>query len=74
MIDALAAFVRSSADRPQRGVLRQVFELVYLSELGIDPIWQVMAPTRELGPWTMHGDLAYPTVTTDRFLREGDVI
>ena len=33
-----------------------------------------MAPTRELGPWTLHGDLAYPTVTTDRFLREGDVI
>ena len=28
-----------------------------------------MAPTRELGPWTLHGDLAYPTVTTDRFLR-----
>ena len=40
----------------------------------IDPIWQVMAPTRELGPWTVHGDLAYPTVTTDRFLREGDII
>jgi len=33
-----------------------------------------MAPTRELGPWTLHGDLAYPTVTTDRFLRDGDVI
>ena len=33
-----------------------------------------MAPTRELGPWTLHGDLAYPTVTTDRFLRDGDII
>ncbi len=33
-----------------------------------------MAPTRDLGPWTLHGDLAYPTVTTDRFLRQGDVI
>jgi Xaa-Pro dipeptidase len=53
--------------------LRRVFELG-ASANGIDPIWQVMAPTRELGPWTLHGDLAYPTVSTDRFLREGDVI
>src|SRR4051812_30372547 len=53
--------------------LRRVFELG-ASANGIDPIWQVMAPTREAGPWTLHGDLAYPTVTTDRFLREGDVI
>jgi len=53
--------------------LRRVFELG-ASANSIDPIWQVMAPTRELGPWTLHGDLAYPTVTTDRFLREGDVI
>jgi Xaa-Pro dipeptidase len=53
--------------------LRRVFELG-ASANGIDPIWQVIAPTRELGPWTMHGDLAYPTVTTDRFLRDGDVI
>ena len=53
--------------------LRRVFELG-ASAGGIDPIWQVMAPYRELGPWTLHGDLAYPTVTTDRFLRYGDVI
>ena len=53
--------------------LRRAFELGATAG-GIDPIWQVMAPTRELGPWTLHGDLAYPTVTTDRFLREGDVI
>jgi Xaa-Pro dipeptidase len=53
--------------------LRRVFELG-ASAGGIDPIWQVMAPSRELGPWTLHGDLAYPTATTDRFLRHGDVI
>jgi Xaa-Pro dipeptidase len=53
--------------------LRRVFEMG-ASSGGIDPIWQVMAPYRELGPWTLHGDLAYPTVTTDRFLRAGDVI
>lgn len=40
----------------------------------IDPIWQVMEPSRALGPWTTHGDLAFPTCTTDRILREGDVI
>ena len=53
--------------------LRRAFELGATAG-GIDPIWQVMPPVRELGPWTLHGDLAYPTVTTDRFLREGDVI
>jgi Xaa-Pro dipeptidase len=53
--------------------LRRIFELGATTN-GIDPIWQVMAPTRQANPWTLHGDLAYPTPTTDRFLREGDVI
>ncbi len=53
--------------------LRRVFELGATAN-AIDPIWQVMAPTREANPWTLHGDLAYPTSTTDRILREGDVI
>jgi len=53
--------------------LRRAIELGAYAN-GIDPIWQVMAPTRDANPWTLHGDLAYPTVTTDRFLREGDVI
>jgi Xaa-Pro aminopeptidase len=74
MVDALAILrpgVRQT-DLSAR-FLRRIFELG-ASTNGIDPIWQVMAPTRELGPWTSHGDLAYPTVTTDRFLRDGDVI
>jgi Xaa-Pro aminopeptidase len=41
---------------------------------GIDPIWQVMPTTRADGPWTTHGDLAFPTPSTDRILREGDVV
>jgi Xaa-Pro aminopeptidase len=53
--------------------LRRIFELGAGSN-GIDPIWQVMAPTRAAGPWTTHGDLAFPTPSTDRFLREGDVV
>ena len=74
MIDALAILRPGVRQIDLSAVfLRRVFELG-ASANGIDPIWQVMAPTRELGPWTLHGDLAYPTVTTDRFLREGDVI
>jgi Xaa-Pro dipeptidase len=53
--------------------LRRLFELGASAD-SVDPIWQVMAPSRELGPWTVHGDLAFPTSTTDRFLREGDII
>ena len=41
---------------------------------GIDPIWQVMAPRIADGPWTTHGGVAFPTCTTDRLLREGDMI
>jgi Xaa-Pro aminopeptidase len=39
----------------------------------IDPIWQVM-PARKSEIHTVHGDLAFPLVTTDRILREGDLI
>jgi Xaa-Pro aminopeptidase len=53
--------------------LGRVFELG-ASAGAIDPIWQVMAPRKAQGPWTSHGGLAYPTPTTDRLLREGDVI
>ena len=74
MVDALAMLRPGVRQTDLSAVfLRRIFELG-ASANGIDPIWQVMAPTRELGPWTVHGDLAYPTVTTDRFLRDGDVI
>jgi Xaa-Pro dipeptidase len=53
--------------------LRRIFELGATAN-AIDPIWQVMTPTKAEGPWTSHGDLAYPTSTTDRILREGDII
>ena len=74
MVDALQALRPGVRQIDLSAVfLRRVFELG-ASAGGIDPIWQVMAPYRELGPWTLHGDLAYPTVTTDRFLRFGDVV
>jgi Xaa-Pro dipeptidase len=40
----------------------------------IDPIWQAMPLTRVAGPWTTHGDLAFPTPSTPSFLRDGDVV
>jgi len=74
MVDALHALRPGVRQTDLSAVfLRRIFELG-ASANGIDPIWQVMPPTRARGPWTLHGDLAYPTVTTDRFLREGDVI
>jgi Xaa-Pro dipeptidase len=74
MVDAFAVLRPGIRQTDLSAVfLRRIFELG-ASANGIDPIWQVMAPTRELGPWTLHGDLAYPTATTDRFLRDGDVI
>ncbi|HUR77099.1 MAG TPA: Xaa-Pro peptidase family protein [Acidimicrobiales bacterium] len=40
----------------------------------IDPIWQVIEPTLTGNPWASRGGIAFPTPTTDRFLREGDVV
>lgn len=74
MIDAQALLRPGVRQTDLSGAfLRRVFELG-CSAGSVDPIWQVMSPTRDVGPWTLHGDLAYPTSTTDRFLREGDVI
>ena len=53
--------------------LRRLFELG-VDTNGIDPIWQVMPPSKAEGPWTVHGDVAFPTPTTPLLLREGDVI
>jgi Xaa-Pro dipeptidase len=53
--------------------LRRVVELG--AELnGIDPIWQVMPRSLADGPWTVHGDVAFPTASAPRELAEGDVI
>jgi len=41
---------------------------------GIDPIWQPMPMSVAAGPWTTHGDIAFPTGSTGEVLRAGDVI
>jgi Xaa-Pro dipeptidase len=53
--------------------LRRIFELGADAN-AIDPIWQVMPTTASAGPWTVHGDIAFPTASNDRFLREDDVL
>lgn len=40
----------------------------------IDPIWQPMPEVLALGPWTTHGEVAFPTASSDRILRDGDVV
>lgn len=40
----------------------------------LDPIWQVMPATLADGPWTTHGDLACPLLTTERIVQRGDVL
>jgi Xaa-Pro aminopeptidase len=53
--------------------LRRIFELGATSNT-VDPIWQVMPPRIGDGPFTTNGDVAFPLVTTDRILAEGDVV
>jgi Xaa-Pro dipeptidase len=53
--------------------LRRIHELGATSN-GIDPIWQPMPTSLSAGPWTTHGGVAFPTGSSDRFLREGDVV
>ena len=53
--------------------LRRIVELG-AEQNGIDPIWQPMPLSLAEGPWTVHGDLAFPTPSAPRPLVEGDVI
>ena len=53
--------------------VRRVFELGALAN-GLDPIWQVMPRHRSELPWTVHGDIPCPLLTTERELAAGDVL
>ncbi|BBZ47726.1 M24 family metallopeptidase [Mycobacterium parmense] len=53
--------------------LRRAFELGATASM-LEPIWQVMPPTKADGVWTTHGDLALPLLSTERELAEGDVL
>ena len=53
--------------------LRRAFELGATANM-LEPIWQVMPPSKAEGVWTTHGDLALPLMSTERELAEGDVL
>jgi Xaa-Pro aminopeptidase len=53
--------------------LRKAFELGATASM-LEPIWQVMPPSKAEGVWTTHGDLALPLLSTERELAEGDVL
>jgi Xaa-Pro aminopeptidase len=53
--------------------LHRVFELGAEANI-LDPIWQVMPDRQADLPWTVHGDVACPLLTTERELVEGDVL
>ena len=53
--------------------LKRIFELGATAN-SIDPIWQSMPVSKKDGPWTTHGDVAFPTPSTDTVLRDGDVL
>lgn len=40
----------------------------------LDPIWQVMPNHQAELPWTVHGDLACPLISSERALARGDVL
>jgi Xaa-Pro dipeptidase len=41
---------------------------------GVDPIWQPMPRRLADGPWTVHGDIAFPLPSAPRPLEDGDVV
>lgn len=53
--------------------LHHAFELGAEANV-LDPIWQVMPAHRSDLPWTVHGDIACPLLTTERVLERGDVL
>ncbi len=53
--------------------LRRIFELG-ASANTVDPIWQVMPARIADGPYSVTGDVVFPTPTTDRPVAAGDVI
>jgi Xaa-Pro aminopeptidase len=53
--------------------LRRIFELGATGNT-VDPIWQVMPPRVSDGPYSVTGDVVFPTPTTNRPFAAGDVV
>jgi Xaa-Pro dipeptidase len=53
--------------------LRRIFELGASANM-VDPIWQAMARSIGAGPFTVHGDVAFPLNSSDAILRQDDLV
>ena len=53
--------------------LHRVFELGAEANV-LDPIWQVMPDHQADLPWTVHGDIACPLLSSEREVAKGDVL
>jgi Xaa-Pro aminopeptidase len=74
MVDAQAACRPGARQSDLSGIfLRRIFELGATAN-SVDPIWQAMPDRIADGPYTTNGDVAFPLVTSDRILRDGDVV
>jgi Xaa-Pro aminopeptidase len=77
--EAAIAIVRPTVTPGTRGTevtgrfLRAIFELGAHSN-SVDPIWQAMPASVAEGPFTVTGNVVFPTVTTDRAFEAGDVV
>ncbi len=74
MADVQAALVPGARQTDLTAIfLHRVFELGAEANV-LDPIWQVMPDRQKDLPWTVHGDIACPLLSTERALVEGDVL
>jgi Xaa-Pro aminopeptidase len=74
MYDVYAALRPGVRQSDLSGIfLRRIFELGATGN-HVDPIWQAMARSIGAGPYTVHGDVAFPLNSTDAILREGDLV
>jgi Xaa-Pro dipeptidase len=74
MVDVQAALEPGRRQSDLTALLfRRIFELGAEANI-LDPIWQVMPSRQAELPWTVHGDIACPLLTTERVLAAGDVL
>ena len=74
MYDVYAALRPGVRQNDLSGIfLPRIFELG-ASANSIDPIWQQMARAIADGPFTVHGDVAFPLNSSDAIFREGDLV
>jgi len=74
MADVQAALVPGARQTDLTALfLHRAFELGAEANV-LDPIWQVMPDHQADLPWTVHGDIACPLLSTERALAAGDVL